>query len=147
MTGKLSRWGVPILAALGLADALYLSVLHWQGEIPPCAGYAGCQTVNTSAYAEIFGIPVAAFGAILSAAILALALYRARTDARSWIQSTIALYSLVLAGAIFMAYLTGIELLVLHAVCYWCLAMLTFIALMLVLVMRDIWFHSTKSAA
>ena len=139
-------WGVPLLAALGLADALYLSVLHWQGEIPPCAGYAGCQTVNTSDYAEIFGIPVAAFGAILSAAILALALYRARAGASNWIRSTIALYSLVLAGAIFMAYLTGIELLVLNAVCYWCLAMLTFIVLMLVLVMRDIWTYSAKTA-
>jgi len=147
VTGTLSRWGIPILAALGLADAAYLSLLHFQGEIPPCGGYAGCQTVNTSQYAVIFGVPIALLGAALSVAILAVALYRARADAKSWLLSTVVLYTLTLAGAVFMAYLLGIELLVLHAVCYWCLAMTAFIAAMLVLVMRDLWAYSASSPA
>jgi uncharacterized membrane protein len=145
VTGTLSRFGIPLLAALGLADSAYLSVLHFQGEIPPCGGYAGCQTVNSSPYAEIFGVPIALFGAALSIAILAAALYRARGDAKSWLPSTVAIYTLALAGAVFMAYLLGIELLVLRAVCYWCLAMTAFIAAMLVLAMRDFWAYSASS--
>jgi hypothetical protein len=42
-----------MLAALGLADASYLAVLHWQGEVPPCLGYAGCGQVNTSPYGVV----------------------------------------------------------------------------------------------
>src|SRR5512138_2536107 len=99
MSSSLNRFAIPVLAALSLADAAYLSVLHWRGEIPPCGGYAGCETVNTSPFAEIFGVPIAAFGMVLSAAILAIAIFRARVAGRQWLYATLALYALVLSAA------------------------------------------------
>ncbi len=147
MSSTLTRWAVPVLALLSLADSTYLAVLHWRGEIPPCLGYSGCETVNSSPFAEIFGIPTAAFGMAISAAILVVALYRMRAEAgRNWLYSTLSLYALVLAAALFMTYLTGIEVTVLHAICYWCVAMYIMALAMLALVLREIWVFTAEPA-
>lgn len=139
MSAIFSKWAVPVLAALGLADSTYLSVLHWMGEIPPCGGYQGCAEVNTSAFAEIFGVPTAAFGMLLSAFVLGIGLWRIRADESGRLSATLVMYGLVLSETLFMAYLTGIEVVVLHAVCYWCLGMAFSVVAMLALLMRDIW--------
>ena len=130
---------IPILALLGLADSGYLAALHWQGELPPCGGYVGCDLVNTSRFADVFGVPVAAFGALLYATLLVAAMWRIRSSGRSWVYGTLLLYALVLAGAVFMAYLTAIELFVLRAVCYWCVALALVTLLLLILVTREVW--------
>ena len=147
MSAVLNKWAVPVLAALGLADSTYLSVLHWMGEIPPCGDYHGCAEVNTSTFAEIFGVPTAAFGMVLSAVVLGISLWRIRAEGRGRFSATLVIYALVLSEALFMAYLTGVEFLVLHAVCYWCLGMTTTVAVMLVLLMRDIWVTAVASEA
>ena len=58
---------LPILAAfvalIGLADSVYLTIHHFTGEAVPCNLVTGCEKVLTSQYAEMFGIPTAAFGA------------------------------------------------------------------------------------
>jgi uncharacterized membrane protein len=146
MSAALKKWAVPVLAALGLADSTYLSVLHWMGEIPLCAGYAGCETVNTSQFAEVFGVPTAAFGMVISAAVLVVSLWRIRAEGRRWLYATLVLYALVLSSALFMAYLTGIEFVVLHAVCYWCLGMFAIVLANLLLLMRDIWITTASTA-
>lgn len=133
------KWTLPVLSVLGFADSAYLAVTHWSGELPPCGGYAGCDLVNTSRYADILGIPIAAYGALLYAALLAVSLVRGQPPGRSWVYSTLLLYGLALAGAVFMAYLTAIELFVLHAVCYWCLALAAITLLLLILITRDVW--------
>ncbi|MGE5617912.1 MAG: vitamin K epoxide reductase family protein [Sphingomonadaceae bacterium] len=140
-------WAIPALAALGLGDAAYLSALHFQGEIPPCGGYAGCATVNTSPYAEIFGVPVAALGAALYLLLFVIGLWRLRVDGDRMVWSTLLLYSLVVAGALFMAYLTAVEFFVLHAYCYWCLALAGITLLLLILVTTEIWALGTRGAA
>ncbi len=59
---------LPLLAAVvaigGLIDAIYLTIHHLTGEKVPCSVTGGCETVLTSSYAEIAGIPLATFGAI-----------------------------------------------------------------------------------
>ena len=42
---------------IGLADALYLTSQHYAGIIPPCYVTTGCETVLTSAWNKIVGIP------------------------------------------------------------------------------------------
>jgi uncharacterized membrane protein len=133
------KWPLPLLSALGFADAAYLAITHWRGELPPCGGYAGCDVVNTSRYAEIYGVPIAAFGALLFALLLVAALVRGQPLTRNWLYGTLALYCLSLAAAVFMAYLTAIEFFVLHAVCYWCLAMAVITFLVLALITREVW--------
>ena len=55
--------GIGVLAFLGFLDAVYLTVLHYKNAIPPCTIAHGCETVLTSSYATIFGIPIALIGA------------------------------------------------------------------------------------
>src|SRR5687768_14106315 len=78
------RW-IPFAAAfvalIGLADSVYLTVHHLTSTPVPCSMIEGCETVLTSAYAVIAGIPIAAFGALayfiaFSLAILAAYGYR-----------------------------------------------------------------------
>jgi uncharacterized membrane protein len=133
VTPGFRAWSIPLLAALGLADALYLSILHLRDELPPCGGYAGCADVNSSMYAFIFDIPIAAFGAGLYLALLGLALYRMRVRGRPFLWATTLFYGLTVSAALFMAYLTAVELFVLQAICYWCVALagITFMLLAL----------------
>jgi len=65
-----TRLLVRILAIIGFADAVFLTTQHYLGEIPPCSVVEGCETVLTSPYATILGIPVALFGALFYLAIL-----------------------------------------------------------------------------
>lgn len=52
-----------LLALVGLADAVYLTVQHISGQTVPCSVTGGCEEVLTSRYAVIAGIPLAALGA------------------------------------------------------------------------------------
>lgn len=52
-----------IVALLGFADATYLTIEHYQNVIPPCTT-SGCETVLTSAYSSVVGIPVSLLGAL-----------------------------------------------------------------------------------
>jgi uncharacterized membrane protein len=55
---------VLLVALVGFADSTYLTIEHFQGVIPPCKVVEGCDTVLTSPYSEVFGIPVALGGSI-----------------------------------------------------------------------------------
>jgi len=61
-----------ILAILGFADATYLTVKNLQGEYIVCSLTHGCDIVTSSPFAEIFGIPVALFGALYYLTVLLL---------------------------------------------------------------------------
>lgn len=59
------RWlivSMIIIAVLGAADAGYLASLALSGKPLVCNFLEGCQTVATSPYSRIFGIPLALFG-------------------------------------------------------------------------------------
>lgn len=109
-----------ILAALdvvGLAIALYLSVVELQGGVPVCGPIHGCEEVARSEYSRIAGIPVAVFGVALSLILLSLALAWWRTDLYALL---LAHYGLSLAGVLFEAYFLYLQVFVIGAVCVWC---------------------------
>ncbi len=101
------------LVALGIG--IYLSYLHFKGEIVPCALNHGCETVAQSKYAAVAGVRVSTLGALGSLLMLGLAI-PARPDVR-----TIGLVVAV-GGALFSVYLTILELAVIDAICQWCVA-------------------------
>ena len=72
------KWASAILAVLGAADAIYLLVLKYTQLEAMCVGSHGCITVNSSPYAIIYGIPVAAYGIAAYLVILALLLLETR---------------------------------------------------------------------
>lgn len=62
----LPKW-IPILlliiALVGFSDATYLTVEHYLNKIPPCT-IGGCETVLSSPYSKILGIPVSLLGSL-----------------------------------------------------------------------------------
>ena len=50
------------LALLGLAVSIYMTIFKLTDNEKMCIGNGGCSKVNSSVYAEVYGIPVAMFG-------------------------------------------------------------------------------------
>lgn len=106
-----------ILAALGIAIASYLAATKLSGEVPVCGPLKGCETVNTSEYSELFGIPVALFGVAYSVVALVASLVWWRSGDR---RPLYLLYGMGLLGLLAVAYLSYLELFVIGALCVWC---------------------------
>ena len=106
-----------IVALMGLADATYLTIHHLTAVPVPCSIIAGCETVLTSKYAEISGIPLAAFGAAAYFVAFSLALLAAFGNRMMWMLFGIQviLMSIVTVG---LLYLQGF---VIGAFCQFCL--------------------------
>jgi uncharacterized membrane protein len=113
------------LAAVGVAAATYLSILHLAGEVPICAaGGKGCSTVTTSEYAELGPVPVTMLG--LAGYLLLLVSAALASDL-----GRIAGMFLALVGFGFSAYLTYLELFVIDAICQWCVVSAVLMTLLL----------------
>lgn len=74
-----------VLAVVGLADSVYLTVSHYTKEPVPCSIVEGCETVLTSSYAELAGIPIAAFGAVAYFTAFSLAVIAAYGNRTAWL--------------------------------------------------------------
>jgi uncharacterized membrane protein len=75
--------------------------------------------VAASEYSTVLGIPVAAYGLGLSIVLAACAaLWWRRADRRPLLLA----YGLLLLATLVVAYLTFLELFVIHAICLWCAA-------------------------
>lgn len=109
---------ITALAAVGVAVSLYLLTVHWGWWQAVCLGVGDCESVNLSRFSELLGIPVALLGAGAYLAMIAATVLIARgmyvNNAR------IALFFIAMIGVAFSAYLTYVELFILHAVCPWC---------------------------
>ena len=106
-----------LVALVGLADGIYLTVHHLTAEPVPCSIVAGCETVLTSPYAEIGGVPLAAFGAIAYFIAFALALLAAFGNRLMWTLFGVQ----VVLMSIFTAWLLYLQAFVIGAFCQFCL--------------------------
>lgn len=120
-TGDSTIGKLPVAAAfvavLGLADSVYLTVHHLTAEPVPCSIISGCETVLTSAYAEIAGVPLAAFGAVAYFIAFALALLAAFGNRTTWLLFGVQV-ALMAAFTAWLIYLQGY---VIGAFCQFCL--------------------------
>jgi uncharacterized membrane protein len=114
MSDRALRLTMAVLALATVGIATYLVQAHYAGGSVVCST-GGCETVAQSRYSEIFGVPVALIGLLGSLAILA-SLLRADTPWRA------AGLALAVTGFVFAAYLVALQLVVLDAVCEWCVA-------------------------
>lgn len=123
------RQTIALLALVGLFVALYLW-LHALGFGGPIkCGTGGCDTVQTSPWAVFLGLPVAFYGVVGYLAIFVVALVALRPGAlleRKW---NVVLVGLATVGVLFTAYLTYLELFVIHAICRWCVGSAVIITL------------------
>jgi len=115
-------WTVPALIFFGLVIALYLSYVELTHVDAICGPVGDCNAVQTSTYARILGIPVAALGVVNFLVLGALWLGQRFLDGRWLRRSLLAMVALTVVGTLFSLYLTALELFVIDAVCAWCLA-------------------------
>ena len=104
------RQTIAQLALVGFFVALYLWLhqIGVGGELK--CGTGGCDTVQASPWARFLGIPVAAYGVVGYATILALALASLRSAALGHRRPAFLLAALATGGVLFSGWLTYMEL-------------------------------------
>ncbi|RME74411.1 MAG: vitamin K epoxide reductase family protein [Chloroflexi bacterium] len=115
-----------ILSIAGIGVSAYLL---WGYTTPgatlACGGSHGCETVKNSAYASLFGIPMPVYGLVIYLGLLALLIaqnHPASVERNLSPYIGLAIFGASLVGVLFSAYLTYLELYVILAICYWCVA-------------------------
>jgi uncharacterized membrane protein len=112
---------LPLIAAvvglIGLMDSIYLTIQHYTGEKVPCSVISGCEQVLTSSYAEIFGIPTAAFGALAYFLAFSLAILAAYGNRKMWSVFGV----LITLMTLFTFWLIYLQAFVIGAFCQFCL--------------------------
>lgn len=107
---------VRVLAALGVAVSAYLTYLYYsESTAALCTEGSGCDIVRSSSYSIILGVPIALLGVVGFALILGISFSRL-----SPFRKGLSMYILALAGVTFSAYLTYLEIAVIHAICPYC---------------------------
>src|SRR5918992_3792818 len=116
----MKRMLAALVALAGLFVAAYLT-LYKMGVIGVLTCSVGsCETVQLSRWATLFGLPVAAWGVAYYAVVFALTLVSVQERFAGSRGLSMGLLILTTWGLIFSAWLTYLELFVIHAVCQWC---------------------------
>lgn len=107
-----------LVSFLGFIDSAYLTVKHYQGEVPPCSIIKGCEVVTTSSYSEIAGISVALLGALYYVVVLLLTVgyFDSKKDS---ILKFVAYLTLI--GFLFSLWFLYVQAFILKAFCQYCL--------------------------
>ncbi len=137
-TGSVSKfaWAAVVFALIGLGDSVYLTVQHFTDEKVPCSIINGCEQVLTSEYAEIFGIPTAAFGAIAYFLAFSLALLAAFGNRKTWFFYGLLTFLMFL----FTMWLVYLQAFVIEAFCQFCLlSALTTTVLFVIALVSKFW--------
>lgn len=114
MNQRTLRLASAALAVAGGAISAYLLYVRQSGGTLVCAT-GGCETVQSSAYAEVLGVPVAALALAGFLGLLVTSLAPGE-----W--ARLGQATLALSAFFFSAYLLYVQLAVIGAVCQWCLA-------------------------
>ncbi len=126
-----------ILIAAGIVIASYLTYVKLFDIKPYCAGVGNCEAVQTSPYAELLGVPVSIWGLLGYLALLALYLVKRNNWANlGWVARQL-FFLTTLIGVLYSAYLTYLELFVIHAICPWCVASAVVMTALFVLAIVD----------
>lgn len=108
-----------VLSIVGLLVSLYLTYFKINPSSALCTGAGDCEAVNASVYSEIAGIPVAVLGALAYAFLIGvLALEKKFSFLEEW--GALVVFGTALAGTLYSAYLTYIEVAVIHKICPYC---------------------------
>jgi uncharacterized membrane protein len=131
LTASLPWLALALLSLPGMGVSAYLTYSHYVDEPTICAGIGSCETVQTSEYSEVAGVPVALMGLGYFVAIAVLALARLADIPAALDWGTPVAFTMALAGTAFVSYLTYVELFVINAVCPWCVSVAVMTAISL----------------
>lgn len=107
-----------VVATLGFADAAYLTIEHFKGVIPPCSVVSGCETVLTSSYSSILGMPVSLLGAIYYLLIAVGAFAYIDTKKTVVLKWTL---SITIFGLLMSLWFIFLQAFIINAWCLYCL--------------------------
>jgi uncharacterized membrane protein len=116
------KWSIPIAVIGGLAVAGYLTFIESTGVPVMCGPSGGCEAVQSSKYAILFGIlPIGVLGLMGYLAILAgwLAWQFGPVSLRK--MAVLSIWAMCIFGVLFSIYLTFLEPFVIGATCMWCI--------------------------
>lgn len=123
---KIPRWTVPLgvlFSLLGIADTIYLTIGHYTEHFTfacPTTSFINCESVTTSSYSQILGIPVAVLGLVFFIAMLVFQLPQA------WrLTNKLVLYGRLafsVSGILVALWLIFVEFQKLHEICLYCTA-------------------------
>jgi uncharacterized membrane protein len=105
---------------LGLLVSIYMTIYKLSSNDKMCLGSGDCHTVNASSYSEVRHIPVAVIGMIGYAAILAALFFETR-NAFFKKNATLMVFGLSLTGFLFTVWLIFVELVLIKALCPFCI--------------------------
>ena len=130
-------WLMRLLALAGLGVSGYLTWTHLTNQAIACGGSQDCDLVQQSAYSEVLGIPVALLGMLAYATLLALLFLRGRLPQAWDAYIPLAVFGISLIGVLYSAYLTYLEIYVIHAICRWCVSSAVIITAIFLLSLPD----------
>ncbi len=108
-----------VSTGIGSLDAIYLSWVKIAHSQVYCGTSGQCETVNNSPYSVIGGVPIAFLG--LGAYLVVLVLLYLENRGGFWRENApLFVFGISLVGVIFSAYLTYLEIWVIHAICPYC---------------------------
>lgn len=135
---------IMVVTVIGFVDSIYLSWVKISSLYALCGPFGDCETVNTSPYSEILGVPIAFLGAGAYLVIFMLLYLEKRST--SWADmSQLAVFGISLVGVLYSAYLTYIELFVIRAICPYCVV--SAIALLIILIFAVLRLRLLQSGA
>ncbi len=132
------RLALTLLILLGIGVAAYPVYVALDASAEPyCSGSGNCHAVQSSEYARIGGIPVAVFGLGMYLGLFALHVASSVGPLRE--QPLLRAWFTVLAasGVLYSAYLTYLELQVIHAICVYCVISASIVTTIAVLSLPD----------
>jgi uncharacterized membrane protein len=131
------RMSAALLSLIGLFISAYL-YLYKIGRIGALAcGAGGCETVQQSPWSRFGGIEVSLIGLAGYTGLLLVSLAALQPDLSTRRWPTTLLVVLAGLGLVFTAYLTYLELFVIHAICRWCVASAVIILAIFIVALLD----------
>jgi uncharacterized membrane protein len=112
---------VALLSLLGLLDAAYLALERVTGGPLVCPLGGGCETVQSSSYALLFGVPVAFVGVAGYALLLVVAMLSLHHDSVGGVPLSTLLLALASVALLAGAYFVYLQVAVIGAICFWCM--------------------------
>lgn len=120
------RIAIGVLCLVGIGIGTYLTYVHYAGIKVVCLSSGGCETVQSSVYSKLDGVPVAVLG--LAGYIGILITLFIRNDL-----GRAAGFGLALVGFLFSMYLTYREVFTIKAICQWCVGSAVLMTLLAIL--------------
>jgi uncharacterized membrane protein len=129
---------VAALALVGIFISLYLTLykLGVIGELSCSIG--SCETVNTSKWSRFLGLPVAAWGLLFYLDVFLVALVGTIERFEDEPVVSAILTGEAAVGVLFSAWLTYLELGVIHAICVWCVTSAVIVTAILLVSIADL---------